>query len=65
MKKYPSVWITQKLVHDGRKLEKKFDINVKLSAMLPATHYTKDTEDEAIKFCIERFGKYDSLRKDI
>ena len=57
MKKYPSVWITQKLVHNGRKLEKKFDISVKLSAMLPATHYTKDTEDEAIKFCIERFGK--------
>ena len=48
MKKYPSVWITQKLVHDGRKLEKKFDISVKLSAMLPATHYTKDTEDEEI-----------------
>ena len=65
MKKYPSVWITQKLVYNGRKLEKKFDISVKLSAMLPATHYTKDTEDEAIKFCIERFGKYDSLRKDI
>lgn len=65
MKKYPSVWITQKLVHDGRKLAKKFDISIKLSAMFPATYYTKDTEDEAIKFCIEHFGKYNSLRKDI
>ena len=54
-----------RILQYGRKLEKKFDISVKLSAMLPATHYTKDTEDEAIKFCIERFGKYDSLRKDI
>lgn len=65
MKKYPSVWVTQRFVHEDGKMIKRFDISVKLSATIPATHYFKDNEDEAIKFCLERFGKYDSLRKDI
>lgn len=65
MKKYPSVWITQKFVQENGKMTKKFEISVKLAANIPAVSYIKDNEDEAIKFCLERFGKYDSLRKDI
>lgn len=65
MKKYPSVWITQRFVHENGKMVRKYDISVKLSATIPAVHYFKETEDEAKKFCVERFGKYDSFRNDV
>lgn len=65
MKDYPSIWIIERFVNDNGKMLKKFDISAKLSATLPAVHYFKDKLEEAKKFCLERFGKYDSVRKDI
>ena len=32
---------------------------------LKTVHYNKPTEEEAIAFCIDRYGKYDSIKRAI
>ena len=64
MKKYPSVWITKILKGDNIP-EEVWDISVKLNAEIKATHYEKKTKEEAIEFCYENYGGYDSIKEMI
>lgn len=62
MKKYPSIWITQILSPEFKKV---YDISVKLRADLKPLHYTKNTKEEAIKFCNDYYGGYNSIKEMI
>jgi len=63
MKRYPSVWITKILKEDPTR--EIWDISVKMNARLEAAHYEKESKEEAINFCIENYGKYDSIKEMI
>lgn len=65
MKKYPSVWITKILKENGPVIKEIWDISVKMNAKIKAVHYEKDTKQEAIDFCIENYGGYDSIKEMI
>ena len=63
MKKYPSVWITKILKEDPTR--EVWDISIKMNAELEATHFEKESKEEAINFCIENYGGYDSIKEMI
>lgn len=61
MKKYPSIWITEVLTPKGIK----WDVSVKLRADMTPKHFRKNTKQEAISFCDEYYGGYNSLIENI
>jgi hypothetical protein len=63
MKKYPSVWITKILKEDPTR--EVWDISVKMNARIKAAHFEKESKEEAINFCIENYGGYDSIKEMI
>ena len=65
-KEYPSIWITEQIEPDvnGKPIVV-WDISVKLKADLEPVHYNKPTLEEAKIFCIDRYGKYDSIKRAI
>jgi hypothetical protein len=64
MKQYPSIWITEQLEPDTNGMPRKvFDISVKLTADSKPVHYNKYSEKDAIEFCNNRFGGYNSIKK--
>lgn len=62
MKKYPSVWITKVL---GENQQPVYDISVKMRADMEPTHFTKPTKEEAISFCNDNYGGYNSIKEMI
>ena len=66
MKNYPSIWITKQMkINENNDVQAVYDISVKMSAELDASHFTKNTKEEAIDFCITNYGKYDSITEQV
>jgi hypothetical protein len=42
-----------------------WDISVKMNARIKAAHFEKESKEEAINFCIENYGGYDSIKEMI
>ncbi len=66
MKNYPSIWITKQMkINENNDVQAVYDISVKMSAELDAAHFTKNTKQEAIDFCLTNYGKYDSIVEQV
>lgn len=66
MKKYPSVWIIKKMqINENNDVQAVYDISVKMSAELEPAHFIKYTKQEAIDFCNDNYGGYDSITEQV
>jgi len=52
-------------INENNDVQAVYDISVKMSAELDAAHFTKNTKQEAIDFCLTNYGKYDSIVEQV
>lgn len=63
--KFPSIWIQCQFEPDENgDIKKVWDVSVKMKAFMKANHINMSSKEEAIKYCLDTYGRYDSIREN-
>ncbi len=45
-------------------IKKVWDVSIKMKASMKANHINMSSKEEAIKYCLDTYGRYDSIREN-